>query len=76
VRDQAHVIQAETRRLVEDVSRLRQRVLKLEGHFRQSQEDVSAILVSSEKIARCGERIEKIDFSQQPDRPEFLSAAQ
>ncbi|MGO9942664.1 MAG: DNA recombination protein RmuC [Rhodoblastus sp.] len=76
VRDQAHVIQAETRRLVEDVLRLRQRVLKLEGHFRQSQEDVSAILVSSEKIARCGERIEKIDFAQPPEGSEIMSAAQ
>jgi DNA recombination protein RmuC len=76
VRDQAHVIQAETRRLVEDVARLRQRVLKLEGHFRQSQEDVSAILVSSEKIARTGERIERIDFVQPPEGPEVLSAAQ
>lgn len=75
VRDQAHVIQAETRKLVEDVYRLRQRVLKLETHFRQSQEDVSSLLVSSEKIARCGERIEKIDFAQ-GEGPEFLSAAQ
>jgi DNA recombination protein RmuC len=74
VRDQAHVIQAETRRLVEDVTRLRQRVLKLENHFRQSQEDVSAILISSEKIARSGERIEKIDFTR--DKPDFLTAAQ
>jgi DNA recombination protein RmuC len=76
VRDQAHVIQTETRKLVEDIARLRQRVLKLEGHFRQSQEDVSAILVSSEKIARCGERIEKIDFAPTPEGSEFLSAAQ
>ncbi len=64
VRDQAHVIQAETRRLVEDVLRLRARVLKLDGHFRQTQEDVAAILTSSEKIARSGERIEKIDFAR------------
>jgi DNA recombination protein RmuC len=77
VRDQAHVIQAETRRLVDDVMRLRQRVLKLDGHFRQSQEDVAAILASSEKIARSGERFERIDFSRdKPEGPEFLSAAQ
>lgn len=74
VRDQAHVIQAETRRLVEDVLRLRQRVLKLETHFRQSQEDVSAILTSSEKIARMGERIDRIDFSG--DKPDLFEAAQ
>ena len=76
VRDQAHVIQAETRRLVEDVMRLRQRVLKLDGHFRQSQEDVAAILTSSEKIARSGERMEKIDFAGQADGPDILAAAQ
>jgi DNA recombination protein RmuC len=64
VRDQAHVIQAETRKLVDDVLRLRQRALKLEGHFRQSQDDVAALLTSTEKIARAGERIEKIDFAQ------------
>jgi DNA recombination protein RmuC len=76
VRDQAHVIQAETRRLVEDVMRLRQRVLKLDGHFRQTQEDVAAILVSSEKISRSGERIERMDFAQTPEGPDFLAAAQ
>jgi len=74
VRDQAHVIQAETRRLVEDVARLRQRILKLDGHFRQSQEDVAAILISSEKIARTGERIDRIDFAS--DKSDFLAAAQ
>ncbi|MTV29992.1 DNA recombination protein RmuC [Rhodoblastus acidophilus] len=64
VRDQAHVIQAETRRLVEDVLRLRARVEKLDGHFRQAQEDVSAILTSTEKIARGGERIDRMEFSR------------
>ena len=75
VRDQAHVIQAETRRLVEDVSRLRQRVLKLESHFRQSQEDISAILISSEKIVRTGDRIDRSDFSRD-DGQDFCEAAQ
>ena len=74
VRDQAHVIQAETRKLVEDVLRLRQRVQKLDGHFRQSQDDVAAILTSSEKIARAGERIDRIDFAN--ERPDILTAAQ
>ncbi|MBB4196884.1 DNA recombination protein RmuC [Rhodoblastus sphagnicola] len=64
VRDQAHVIQAETRRLVEDVLRLRTRVEKLDGHFRQAQEDIAAILTSSEKIARSGERIDRMEFRE------------
>jgi DNA recombination protein RmuC len=74
VRDQAHGIQAETRKLVEDVMRLRQRVLKLDGHFRQTQEDVAAILTSSEKIARTGERIDRIDFAN--DKLDIQTAAQ
>lgn len=64
VRDQAHVIQAETRRLVEDVMRLRARVEKLDGHFRQANEDVAAILTSTEKIARSGERIDRMEFRE------------
>jgi DNA recombination protein RmuC len=72
VRDQAHVIQAETRRLVEDVLRLRARVEKLDGHFRQAQEDVADILASSEKIARSGERIDRMEFA----RDKGMEAAQ
>ncbi|MCW2315954.1 DNA recombination protein RmuC [Rhodoblastus acidophilus] len=64
VRDQAHVIQAETRRLVEDVLRLRTRVEKLDGHFRQANEDIAAILTSTEKIARSGERIDRMEFRE------------
>jgi DNA recombination protein RmuC len=75
VRDQAHVIQAETRKLVDDVSRLRQRAQKLESHFRQTQEDVAGILTSTEKIARTGERIDRIDFAE-GSGPGFYEAAQ
>ncbi|MDR3408964.1 MAG: DNA recombination protein RmuC [Methylovirgula sp.] len=64
VREQAHVIQIEVRRLVEDVARLRQRVGKLGAHFGQVQEDVSGIVISADKIAKSGERIEMLDFGQ------------
>ncbi|HYP57251.1 MAG TPA: DNA recombination protein RmuC [Beijerinckia sp.] len=63
VREQAHVIQDEVRRLVEDVVRLRQRVGKLDAHFRQAQEDVTAIATSADKIAKRGERIDQMDFT-------------
>ena len=66
VREQAHVIQIEVRRLVEDVVRLRQRFGKLGGHFGQVQEDVSGILISADKIAKSGERIDMLDFGK-PD---------
>ncbi len=64
VREQAHVIQIEVRRLVEDVARLRQRVGKLGAHFGQVQEDVSGIVISADKIAKSGERIDMLDFGK------------
>lgn len=63
VREQAHEIQIETRRLVEDVGRLRERVGKLGAHFRQAQDDVTAIGVSVEKIGKRGDRIDQMDFT-------------
>jgi DNA recombination protein RmuC len=65
MRDQAHVIQAEVGKLLEDVRRLAERTAKLDSHFRQAQDDVAQIVVSSEKIARRGERIEALEFSQE-----------
>jgi DNA recombination protein RmuC len=64
MRDQAHVIQAEVRKLLDDVRRLAERTAKLDNHFRQAQEDVSQILVSTEKIARRGERIDMMEFAE------------
>jgi len=64
VREQAHIIQDEVRRLVDDVRRLRDRVGKLDTHFRQAQEDVTAITTSSDKIAKRGDRIDQMDFAQ------------
>jgi DNA recombination protein RmuC len=66
VREQAHVIQVEVRRLVEDVVRLRQRVSKLGAHFGQAQEDIAGIVISADKIAKSGERIDMLDFEQSP----------
>jgi DNA recombination protein RmuC len=67
VREQAHKIQDEVRHLVEDVGRLRARVAKLDGHFRQAQDDVAGITTSADKIAKRGERIDLLDFSDHGD---------
>ena len=71
VREQARVIQSELGKLLEDVRRLTERASKLEQHFRQAQEDVQGILVSSEKVNRRGQRIESLEFEQPnlPDSP-------
>ena len=66
MREQAHLIQTEVRHLLADVGRLRERVGKLDGHFRQAQEDVAQIGTSSAKIAARGERIDQLEFSETP----------
>ena len=64
MRAQAHLIQTEVRHLLTDVARLRERVGKLDGHFRQAQEDVAQIATSSDKIAKRGERIDQLEFRE------------
>ena len=64
MRAQAHLIQTEVRHLLTDVARLRERVGKLDGHFRQAQEDVAQIATSSDKIAKRGERIDQLEFNE------------
>jgi DNA recombination protein RmuC len=65
MREQAHVIQTEVRRLVEDVDRLRERTLNLQKHFGQANRDVEQILVSTDKILRRGGRIDDVAFDDE-----------
>ena len=74
MRAQAHLIQTEVRHLLSDVARLRERVGKLDGHFRQAQEDVAQIATSSDKIAKRGERIDQLEFSE-PQAPAPMAVA-
>jgi DNA recombination protein RmuC len=69
MREQAHLIQAEVRNLVEDVGRLRERVAKLDGHFRLAGEDIAQIAISSDKIAKRGDRIDQMDLTPTSDSP-------
>ncbi|WP_230532676.1 DNA recombination protein RmuC [Microvirga roseola] len=62
IREEARVIQVEVQKLLEDVVRLDGRVAKLDAHFRQAQEDVAQIRVSTDKIVKRGERIEALEF--------------
>ena len=51
MREQAHLIQREVTRLMDDMGRLRERVLDLQRHFGQANQDIEKILTSSERIA-------------------------
>ncbi|MFC0282676.1 DNA recombination protein RmuC [Camelimonas abortus] len=62
IRDEARAIQAEVGRLLDDIGRLQERAARLDGHFRQAREDLAALNVSVEKVARRGGRIEALEF--------------
>ena len=62
MRAAAHEIRTEVGHLMQDVSRLRERVLNLQKHFGQASEDVSQILISAEKVVKRGGRIESLEF--------------
>src|SRR5579885_3177364 len=66
VREEAHLIQAEVRHLIEEVNRLRARAEKLDAHFKIAQEDVDQVLTSAGKVAKRGLRIDRLDFGPQP----------
>lgn len=66
MREQAHLIQGEVIRLMEDVSRLDDRVRKLQTHFGQSAKDIDDILVSTSKVTKRGQKIEALEFGVQP----------
>jgi DNA recombination protein RmuC len=62
MREEARVIQTEVGRLLDDVRRLGERVEKLDGHFRQAQEDVVQIRTSAGKVTGRAERIGALEF--------------
>jgi DNA recombination protein RmuC len=62
MREQAHLIQGEVIRLMEDLGRLDDRVRKLQQHFLAAQRDVDQIITSSDKLAKRGQKIEAMEF--------------
>lgn len=61
LREQAHLIQDEVGRLVDDITRLDDRVAKLATHFGQAQRDIEQIQTSTGKITKRGARIGDLD---------------
>src|SRR5258708_29826876 len=70
MRDAADQIRTEVLNLGDDLTRLRDRVLKLQKHFGDANEDVRHILISSDKIEKRAGRIEELDFSKTDAPPE------
>ena len=63
MREQAHIIQQEVIRLMDDVGRLDERVRKLGLHFNQANKDIEDILTSSRKISSRGEKIKAVEVA-------------
>jgi len=69
MREQAGQIKIEVVKLMEDVVRMRDRVLDLHKHFGLAAQDVDKLLISSDKIAKRGSRIEQLDLPEPQLRP-------
>jgi len=77
MREAAHLIHAEVGRMMADVGRLRERVLKLQQHYGQAGEDMRQILISTEKIGTRAGRIDELDFGDgrgEDDTPRIVPA--
>ena len=72
MREAAGRILTEVGLLVEDVIRLRDRITNLEKHFGQANGDIRQILVSTDKIVSRGERIQEVEFADEPQTADIL----
>lgn len=76
IRDAADQIRNEVMHLGDDLTRLRDRVMKLQKHFGDVNEDVRQILISADKIEKRAGRIEELDFSKEPaETPRLIKGA-
>ena len=71
---QAHLIQSEVGKMMDDVHRLDTRVEALDKHFAMAEKDIRLIRTSAEKIMKKGERIAEVEFDE-GEEPAALPAA-
>lgn len=76
MRDEARRIQVEVSHLLEDVRRVDERAAALDKHFKQAGEDVSRLMISTEKVTRRGLRIATVDLSESEPPAERPLAAE
>ena len=75
MREAADKIHAEVGHLMDDIEPLHERVLNLQKHFGQANDDVRQILISAEKVEKRAGRIKDMEFDgeEQPE-PAAISA--
>jgi DNA recombination protein RmuC len=75
MREQAGLIKVEVAHMMEDVHRLRDRVVDLQRHFGHAAQDIEKILVSSEKVSRRGLKIDQLEFEEPAEEAALDKAA-
>jgi DNA recombination protein RmuC len=75
MREQAGLIQVEVVTMMKDVTRMMERVGKLETHFDLAQRDVKNIRTSADKVSSRGSKIEALELSDDGASPDALAEA-
>ncbi len=75
MREQAGAIQDQVRTMLVDLTRLDDRVGKLQRHFDQATRDVRDIRTSTDKVLRHGERIDELQLEDPSESGESLAPA-
>jgi DNA recombination protein RmuC len=75
MREAADQIHAEVGNLMDDLKRMHERVLRLQQHFGQANEDVRQILISAEKVEKRATRIADVEFGSDEAAPDTIIAA-
>jgi DNA recombination protein RmuC len=75
MREQAHLIQLEVGKMMEDVTRLGERVKKLQTHFTQANGDIEDILKSTRGVFSHGTKIAQVEFNRDEDAGPRVKAA-
>jgi DNA recombination protein RmuC len=73
MREAADKIHAEVGHLMDDIERLHGRVLSLQKHFGQANEDVRQILISAEKVEKRATRIREVEFDGDAVDPSVIA---
>jgi DNA recombination protein RmuC len=74
MREAAGQIQSEVGHLMDDIKRLHERVLKLQQHFGQANQDVQQILISAEKVEKRATRIADVEFGSDAGADNVIAA--
>jgi DNA recombination protein RmuC len=74
MREAAYAIRTEVGHLMDDMGRLRERVLNLQKHFGQANDDIGQILISADKVTKRGNRIEALEFGEEEPEARVITA--